>query len=243
MPRLLFLLGACGQRGSVVHMPPAPVCAAFAPTAVQYPVQMNSGNSTNQAVVPARVNPPTIYEPPAALTGGVAQVTAAVSGGIASVYLLAEDSSTGKHYTQQGAAGASQASGTVVTFSVYAQAAARSAPRLNLFNGSANIGCDFNLTAGTAGTTDTGITAATITNAGAGWFFFYHWAHGRGRDSASLHSPRKSSWNTELHRHAGRRNLSLGRGDFIWRRIANFPSGFLDRVWRFARDEWRGGPS
>jgi hypothetical protein len=140
-------------------------------TAVQYPVQMNSGNSTNQAVVPARVNPPTIYEPPAALTGGVAQVIAAVSGGIASVFLLAEDSSTGKHYTQQGAAGASQASGTVVTFSVYAQAAARSALRLNFFNGSANIGCDFNLTAGTAGTPDTGITAATITNAGAGWFF------------------------------------------------------------------------
>ncbi|MGH6836528.1 MAG: phage tail protein, partial [Methylocella sp.] len=54
-------------------------------TAVQYPVQGNGGNSTNQAVVPARVNTPIIYEPPAALTGGVAQVQAAVSGGIASV--------------------------------------------------------------------------------------------------------------------------------------------------------------
>src|ERR1700730_19364033 len=36
-------------------------------TAVQYPTQGNSSNSTNQAVVPARVNPPTLYEPPAAI--------------------------------------------------------------------------------------------------------------------------------------------------------------------------------
>jgi hypothetical protein len=42
-------------------------------TAVQYPVQTKQSNQTNQAVVPARVNPPTFIEPPAALTGGVAQ--------------------------------------------------------------------------------------------------------------------------------------------------------------------------
>jgi hypothetical protein len=138
-------------------------------TAVQYPVQGNMGVAPNQAVAPARVNGPIIYEPPAALTGGVAQVEAAVSGGIAPVYLLAEDGSTGQHYTKQGTVAPVQASGTTVLCSVYAQSVTRSALRLNFFNGSANIGCDFNLTAGTAGTPDAGI-AATITPAGAGWF-------------------------------------------------------------------------
>jgi Putative phage tail protein len=137
-------------------------------TAVQYPVQGKFPNPTNQAVVPARVNLPTLYEPPAALTGGVPQVWVAVSGGVAKAYLFAEDSSTGVHSTSQIAANP-QAAGVTVTVSVYAKAAVRSALRLSGFNGSAEIGCDFNLTAGTAGTPDPGITAATVLQSGA-WF-------------------------------------------------------------------------
>ena len=137
-------------------------------TAVQYPVQSGGGTSTNQGVVPARVNVPILYEPPAALTGGVAQVTAAVSGGIAPVYLLAEDGSNGPHSTIQGSVSPVQASGATVAFSVYAQAGSRSALRLNFFNGTATIGCDFDLTA-VAATPDTGIIA-TIEAVGGTWF-------------------------------------------------------------------------
>ncbi len=49
-------------------------------TAVAYPVQTSSGNSTNRNVVPTSVNVPMIFEPPAALTAGAAQVWMAVSG-------------------------------------------------------------------------------------------------------------------------------------------------------------------
>ncbi|MGC2221977.1 MAG: phage tail protein [Methylocella sp.] len=138
-------------------------------SAVQYPVQGNTPNSTNQAVVPARVNVPMIFEPPAAITGGVAQVMAAVSGGIAPVYLLAETSASGVHSTSQTVAN-SQAIGNTILFSIYVQAVTRTAVRLNGYNGSATAGCDFNLTTGTAGTPDAGITAATITPAGGNWF-------------------------------------------------------------------------
>jgi hypothetical protein len=136
-------------------------------TAVQYPVQGKSPNSTNQAVVPTRVNPPTIFEPPAALTGGVAQVWAAVSGGVASVYSLAETSASGVHSTSQTMVN-TQASGNTILFSVYVQAVTRTAVRLNGNNGSVNIGCDFNLATGTAGTPEAGIAAATIAPAGGG---------------------------------------------------------------------------
>jgi len=45
-------------------------------TAVQYPVQIGGGGiPTNQNVVPARVNTPVIFEPPAALTSGIANVS------------------------------------------------------------------------------------------------------------------------------------------------------------------------
>jgi Putative phage tail protein len=138
-------------------------------TAVQYSVQGGVPNSTNQAVVPARVNTPTIFEPPAALTAGVAQVWAAVSGGIAPAYKLAEDTSTGPHSAFQATPNA-QAVGNTIVFSVYAQAAERSAFRINLNNGVPGVGCDFNLATGTAGTSDAGITAATITPAGGNWF-------------------------------------------------------------------------
>ncbi|MGQ0446148.1 MAG: phage tail protein [Beijerinckiaceae bacterium] len=135
-------------------------------TAVQYPVQRGDGTLVNQAVVPARVNVPILYEPPASLTGGVAQVFAAVSGGIAQVYLLAETAVTGGHRTHQLVP--SQPNGTVVTFSVYAQAVTRGAVRLDLSNGSVTIGCDFDLAAGATGTPDTGISTASIAVAGGG---------------------------------------------------------------------------
>jgi hypothetical protein len=130
-------------------------------TAVQYPVQQSFPNSTNQAVVPARVNPPVIYEPPGTLTNNIAQVWVAVSGAVATAYKLAETTSTGTHSTQQNMI-SSQANSTTIVFSIYAQAVERTALRLNFFNGSANVGCDFNLSAGTAGTPDSGITNATI---------------------------------------------------------------------------------
>ncbi len=138
-------------------------------TAVQYPVQGNSNNSTNQAVVPARVNPPTLYEPPAALTGGVAQVWVAVSGGVATAYKLAEDSSTGLHAAIQTVV-SPRAVGDTITFSIYAQAVERNKVRLAGDTGVATIGCDFDLAAGIAKTPDAGITLATITPAGGTWF-------------------------------------------------------------------------
>ncbi|MGB6177051.1 MAG: phage tail protein [Methylocella sp.] len=138
-------------------------------SAVQYPVQTKTPNSTNQGVVPARVNAPVIYEPPAALSGGVAQVWAAVSGGVASAYLLAEDNSNGLHVAY--ATLPSQAAGVTIAFSAYVQASAtRTAVHLDVYNGASYQGCDFNLTAGTAGTPDTGITVAAITPAGGNWF-------------------------------------------------------------------------
>ena len=54
--------------------------------ATQYPTQTNSSNLTiNPALVPASVNTPVIFEPNATLTGGVAQVWIAASGGTAGV--------------------------------------------------------------------------------------------------------------------------------------------------------------
>ncbi|MGA7384502.1 MAG: phage tail protein [Methylocella sp.] len=138
-------------------------------TAVQYPVQGKAPNPTNQAVVPSRVNLPTIYEPPGTLTGGVAQVWAAVSAGIAPAYKLAEDSSTGSHTASQ-AMLAARGIGDIVSFSVYAQAVERNKVRLAGDTGTGTIGCEFDLAAGVAETPDAGITLATITPAGGTWF-------------------------------------------------------------------------
>jgi hypothetical protein len=130
-------------------------------TAVKYPIQTKNPNSTNQAVVPSRVNPPVIFEPPAALTNNIANVFAAVSGGIAPVFKLMETSATGVHSTNQ-AYISSLALGASVAFSISIQAAERTACRVNFFNGVANIGCDFDLTAGMAGTPDAGIASVNI---------------------------------------------------------------------------------
>jgi GTA TIM-barrel-like domain/Conserved hypothetical protein 2217 (DUF2460) len=89
-------------------------------------------------------------------------------GAPAAAYHLTEDGSTGNHLTQQSVT--SQSSGSVITFTTYVQAAERSACRLNFYNGSSNIGCDFNLAAGTAGAPDAGITSASINPVGPGWY-------------------------------------------------------------------------
>ncbi len=143
-------------------------------TAVQYPVQGGGGNSISQNVVPARVNTPVIFEPPSSLTGGVAKVFIAASGGVAAAYTLAETGATGTHYTQQayGAALTYSASYvTTLTFSIYAQVAARSAVRLNINNGSAQVGADFNLKASPSFSADAGVTASIVPAAtGSSWY-------------------------------------------------------------------------
>lgn len=53
--------------------------------APNYSVQASTGTVINQNVTPASVNPPVIFEPPAALTGNVAQAWFLVSGGTAGV--------------------------------------------------------------------------------------------------------------------------------------------------------------
>ncbi|HEY8033042.1 MAG TPA: phage tail protein [Methylocella sp.] len=98
-------------------------------TGVEYSVEENSSNSTNQAVVPARINAPVIFEPPASLTGGEALIWAAVSGGIATAYKLAEDNSTGTHAASQTMLSA-RAVGDAVYFSIYAQGVERTIIRL-----------------------------------------------------------------------------------------------------------------
>jgi len=145
-------------------------------TAVQYPVQIGGGGiPTNQNVVPARVNTPVIFEPPAALTSGIANVFIAASGGVAAAYTLAETGATGTHYTQQAYGAALSISGTgaystAMTFSVYVQVpstSARTAVRLNIYNGSAQLGADFNLGASPSFSADAGVTASlTIAQAG-----------------------------------------------------------------------------
>ena len=142
-------------------------------TAAKYPIQTKVPNSTNQAVVPSRVNPPVIFEPPAALTNIIANVFAAVSGGLAPVFKLMEMSATGVHSTNQ-AYTSSLALGASVSFSISVQAAERTACRLNFFNGAVNIGCDFNLTAGTAGPPDAGIASVNIAVIAAGPPIWYH---------------------------------------------------------------------
>jgi hypothetical protein len=119
-------------------------------SAAQYATQGGSSNSTDQNVVPARVNPPVIYEPPSSLTGGIAQIWAAVSAGIATAYHLAEDGSTGTHSASQ-VLNSHQSVGTAISFSVYAQAAERSAVQLSLDSGAGIIGCRFDLSAGVSG--------------------------------------------------------------------------------------------
>ena len=135
-------------------------------TAVQYPVQTGGvGNPVNQNVAPARANAPVIFEPPASYTGGIASVFIAVSGGIAPAYFLAEDSSAGQHCVSQTYNSSITIPGNItvnLTFSIYVQpSATRMGVRLNVYNGTATVGADFNLgSAAPYAAADSGVTAS-----------------------------------------------------------------------------------
>lgn len=137
-------------------------------TSVQYPIQSNSGNSTNLAVIPARVNPPVIFEPPSSLTNNVSQVWIAASGGIAPVYKLAETSAMGSHSAGQ-TLFALQKAGATISFSVYVTPVERNVVRLNFNDGMSDYGCDFDLVNVTTGVPDAwggGQISAEIDDAG-----------------------------------------------------------------------------
>lgn len=136
-------------------------------TAVQYPVQTKSGNSTDQGVIPARINPPIIYEPPPSLTNGIPQVWIAVSGGVETAYKLSEDGSTGAHFLSQTMA--PQASGTAVIFSIYARAVERSNCSLTIHDGIAQRSCGFDLAAAAA-SPGPAIISSSIRDADDGWY-------------------------------------------------------------------------
>jgi hypothetical protein len=89
-------------------------------------------------------------------------------GAPSSAQLLAETSATGAHGTNQSVA--SQLTGTSITFAVYAQALTRTACRLEIYNGVANQGCDFDLSTGTNGIPSAGVTLAPVNNVGGGWY-------------------------------------------------------------------------
>jgi hypothetical protein len=77
---------------------------------------------------------------------------------------LVEDSSTGQHRVQQAA---TTVSGTSYTYSVYLKAGERTTVTMRAIGTATFAGCTINLTAGTI----SAITgAATITNAGNGWY-------------------------------------------------------------------------
>lgn len=143
-------------------------------SAVQYQTQRGGGNSTNQNVVPARVNTPIIFEPPASLTNGIAKIFIAASGGVASAYLLAETDTSGQHYASHAYNSTitipSLPVTTTVTFSIYVQPVARSAVRLTIYNGLSQLGADFNLGAiPPSASADSGVTASII-GVSASWY-------------------------------------------------------------------------
>lgn len=148
-------------------------------SAIKYPVQGSGGNSVDLNAVPARVNEPIIFEPSASLTGGIASIFIAASGGVAQAYTLAETGATGQHYVSHVyqdslsyLPAASPPRVATVTFSIYVQALIRSAVRLNVHNGVSQVGADFDLGAPAPfASADSGVTAA-ITQAAPGsvWY-------------------------------------------------------------------------
>jgi hypothetical protein len=136
-------------------------------SAVAYPVQSQSSSGIAINVAPGPVNEPLIFEPSPTLTGGTAQIWAAVSGGIPSAYKLAEDGSTGLHECAMSMS--SQPAGTSITFAVNVQAAGRSACVLEIYDGSASVPCVFDLSATTV-TPGSGVTASSIIALGSGWY-------------------------------------------------------------------------
>ncbi len=129
-----------------------------AATAVAYPVQTGTKTGLNHGVAPSSVNPPMIFEPPSALTNGVAEVWIALSGGVAPVYKLAEDGSTGYHAATWTAPSGN--SGDISTITVSIQAGERAAVSLRANDGVADSQCNFDLVAMTA----TQLVGATFSN-------------------------------------------------------------------------------
>jgi hypothetical protein len=94
----------------------------------------------NRDIAPCPVNTPIIFEPPASLTNGTAQVWAAVSASVPPMLLLAETAVTSAHYAQwNGIAGAS---GESAQFSIQVQPGTRMACSIVAWDGSQ---CDFDL--------------------------------------------------------------------------------------------------
>ncbi len=136
-------------------------------TAVAYPVQRGTSDSLDQGVIPSSVNAPIIFEPPGALTGGVSQVWVALSGGLAPVYKLAEDSSTGLHLATW-TSGVSEASGSGVSFTIFAQAAERTRFWALITDGVTDFLAEFDLSTG-AVTAGAGVAATTTAVANSFW--------------------------------------------------------------------------
>ncbi len=135
-------------------------------TAVSYPLQTTSTSALDRGVVPAKVNAPIIFEPPSSLTGGSAEVWVAVSGGVPSAFSVIEDSSIGQHFVQLN--GPSEASGTIVEFSISVKPSGRTFCSLQIYNGSVYAGGVFDLTAGTA-SPFSGATGSIIALANGWW--------------------------------------------------------------------------
>jgi hypothetical protein len=138
-------------------------------TAATYPVQGNEAVVVDWNVVPSAVNPPVIFEPPSGLTGGQREIWLAVSGGLAVTYKLAEDSSTGLHYSSNTLT--AESSGTALAFSAYLLADERSACLLQVYDGVGFQSVAFDLAAGTASGATSGVTAFSIVPVpGSAWY-------------------------------------------------------------------------
>jgi len=129
-------------------------------TAAAYPVQGNEAVVVDWNVVPSAVNPPVIFEPPSSLTNGECQIWLAISGGLATTYKLAEDSSTGPHYATNTLA--TKNSGTALAFSAYLLADERSACRIQVFDGVGFQSIAFDLATGTSSGATSGVTVSSI---------------------------------------------------------------------------------
>ncbi|MEJ0093411.1 MAG: phage tail protein [Methylocella sp.] len=143
-----------------------------AATAVEYPVQLSSGASTvfNAAAIPSQVNTPIIFEPPFQLTNGAAAVWVAISGGVAPVFKLEENSTTTTNFAAA-LITPPQPKGTLVTFSVNIKPAERTAGFLQLLDVVQTVAnLEFDLVAGTINTLGTATVDANIINQGNGWF-------------------------------------------------------------------------
>ncbi|VTZ23248.1 conserved hypothetical protein [Methylocella tundrae] len=139
-----------------------------AATAAAYPVQAGSNTALDHGVSPSPVNQVIIFEPPPDLTNGVAEVWIAISGGLAPIYKLAEDGTTGNHEARWN--GPVGAIGDIATITILIQAAERSAVSLRANDGVAISQCDFDLTGMTATQSTVGAFSAVSIVEGARGF-------------------------------------------------------------------------